>query len=70
MTYYADGKRTGTFMARELRGHPHKPKILFIHHPVTQVKLYNPKDIAEAFSLYYGLLYNLKEDNTILQSSS
>lgn len=49
--------------------HQIKLKILYFYHIFTQINVYNPKDIADAFSSFYSLLYNLKDDGSIFQPS-
>lgn len=67
MNYYANGTRTGKVFAQRLRGCRCKSKIPFIIHPLTKDKCYHPKDIVDAFSHYYGSLYNIEKDPNTYQ---
>lgn len=61
MHFYASGNRARTFLANQIKGHHIKTHILYLYHPATREKLLNPQDIADAFSTFYGTLYNFKD---------
>lgn len=62
MNYYATGNKAGKLLAQTRKGHSYKSKVPHIIHPQTNQKEYHPQKIADAFSYYYGTLYNLKDD--------
>lgn len=62
MNYYANGNRAGKDLNQCLWGCRYKSKIPFIIHPLAKDKHCHPKDIADAFSHYYGSLYNLEKN--------
>lgn len=67
LTYYTSGNRAGKLLAKRIRGHRYRTHIQHIIHPKTQIKNQHPQAIADAFSHYYGSLYNLKNNSTIPQ---
>lgn len=66
---YTYNNRPGNFLAHKLKTRSAKVRIHFIIHPFTKKKLTNPQAIAKAFSDYYNVLYNLKEDMSTPQST-
>lgn len=67
MQSYASGNKAGKLLARQIEGAQAKTHIPFLYHPITKQKLSDLQAIANAFSIYYGTLYNLKNDNTLDQ---
>lgn len=67
MNYYATGNKAGKLLAQTLKGHRYKSKVPYIIHPKTKQKEYHPQEIADAFTYYYGTLYNLKDDPSTIQ---
>lgn len=61
---YCHGNKAGKLLANQVKERSIKQKIPFIHHPVTGARLFNPKEIANAFQDYYNSLHNLKDDET------
>lgn len=61
-TSYSTSNKAGKKLAQRLKGRRTKAKISQLFHPHTKAPLSNPQDIANAFSVYYGDLYNLKQD--------
>lgn len=66
LSHYTNGNRAGRLLVNRIKAHRYKTQIPYILHPKTLIKLHHPQAIADAFSHYYGLLYNL-DDNTIPQ---
>lgn len=60
--YYASGKRAGKLLGQHLKGIRFKTKN-FLYSPITNYKLFHP----DAFSNYYGTLYNLQSDPNTFQ---
>lgn len=52
-------------MARRVAAVRHKTKIPFVHTHNAATKVFHPQAISDAFSEYYGNLYNLKNNTTI-----
>lgn len=56
-------------LARRIKGRRIKSKITHLYHPHTKENRINPQDIANAFSIYYGNLYNTRQDPSTFQPS-
>lgn len=63
------GNRAGKAMALKIKDNHNKTQISHMYHPATKDKLSDLQAITHAFSHYYNILYNLKEDTLILQPS-
>lgn len=70
MHFYASGNKAGKLLAHQIKGFQTKTSISFIYHPITNSKKNNPQEIADAFSLYYSTLYNLKDEASSIQPES
>lgn len=68
-TTYSTSNKAGKKLAQRLKGRRVKTKIPLLIHPHTSIPLSDPQDIADAFSAYYGDLYNLHRDPHTLQPS-
>lgn len=64
LSYYTSGNRAGKLLANKLKGQRYRTQIHFIKHPTTHNKQYHPQHIADTFSQYYSLLYNIKDNTT------
>lgn len=60
--YYESGNRASRLLAIQLRKAQSNRTIAKILHPTSKKLLSHPKDIADAFSSYYEVLYNSPED--------
>lgn len=59
---YRYGNRAGKLLANQLKEKSIKQRISYIVNPKTELKVTNPKGIADAFSEYYEELFNLNND--------
>lgn len=62
VAHYSLMNKPSRLMARRVAAVRHKTKIHFLFTPQQTHKIYNPQDIANAFSNFYSKLYNLKDD--------
>lgn len=61
-SFYTHGNKAGKLLVNQIKDKTFKQRIPHLYHPKLGSKLLNPKEIADAFSSYYGSLYNLKDD--------
>lgn len=67
--FFANGYKAGKLLTAQVKQRVEKQKIPHIIHPTKGGKLYNPQDIANAFSEFYSTLYNLGDDSYTSQPS-
>lgn len=67
MQSYVCGNKPGKLLASQIKEYHSKTHIPFLYHPTIKQKLTDPQAIANAFSIFYSNLYNLKDDKLTTQ---